>query len=223
MRRRTTKLEESTQYTILPDSQDLFITLTKIASQLNQAGEGTSAANVSSLPPLSQRLSQIRRQKNRTCDEMFSEFMQSSGTDRAQQNVWRDTVAQYRKEANEYEDRRDDQDERWQQEDERRQDATLELLQNQTDMLWHLMEVQERQQNHRLLLQPLFNHLPSSPSSIASSPRHPRTRRGWRGLRAPNHSTQWTAQATEGCHSTSFEVAFFFPPTLLPHPARATL
>ncbi|XP_074813827.1 uncharacterized protein LOC141990487 [Natator depressus] len=189
MRRRTTELEESAQYTILPDSQDLFITLTEIASQLNQAGEGTSAANVSSLPPLSQRLSQIRWQKNRTRDEMFSEFMQLSGTDRAQQNVWRDTVAQYRKEANECGDRRDDRDERWRQEDERRQDATLGLLQDQTDVLWHLVEVQERQQNHRLLLQPLFNHPPSSPSFIASSPRHPRMRRGWRGLRAPNHST----------------------------------
>ncbi|EMP23890.1 hypothetical protein UY3_19064 [Chelonia mydas] len=37
------KLEESTQHTILPDSQDLFITLTEIPSQPNQAGEGTSA------------------------------------------------------------------------------------------------------------------------------------------------------------------------------------
>ncbi|EMP29386.1 SH3 and multiple ankyrin repeat domains protein 3 [Chelonia mydas] len=36
------ELEESTQYTILPDSQDLFITLTEIPSQPNEAGEGTS-------------------------------------------------------------------------------------------------------------------------------------------------------------------------------------
>ncbi|XP_074818769.1 zinc finger and SCAN domain-containing protein 29-like [Natator depressus] len=92
------ELEESTQHTVLPDSQDLFITLTEIPSQPNEAGEGTSAAaNVSSLPPPSQRLSQIRWQKKRTRDEMFSEFMQSSGTDRAQQNVWRDTIAEYRK------------------------------------------------------------------------------------------------------------------------------
>ncbi|XP_077667047.1 uncharacterized protein LOC144261405 [Eretmochelys imbricata] len=95
------ELEESMQHTVLPDSQDLFITLTEIPSQPNQAREGTSAANVSSLPPMSQRLSQIRQQKNRTRDEMFSELMQLSGTDRAQQNVWRDTVAQYRKMANE--------------------------------------------------------------------------------------------------------------------------
>ncbi|EMP26756.1 hypothetical protein UY3_16156 [Chelonia mydas] len=35
------ELEESTQHTVLHDSQDLFITLTKIPSQPNQAGEGT--------------------------------------------------------------------------------------------------------------------------------------------------------------------------------------
>nr|XP_048677796.1 uncharacterized protein LOC125623024 [Caretta caretta] len=58
------ELEESTQLTILPNSQDLFITLTEIPSQPNEAGEGTSAAaNVSSLPPPSQRLSQIRQRK----------------------------------------------------------------------------------------------------------------------------------------------------------------
>ncbi|XP_053900150.1 zinc finger and SCAN domain-containing protein 29-like [Malaclemys terrapin pileata] len=62
------EVEESTQHTILPDSQDLFLTLTEIPSQGgipdHEAVEGTSAANVSSLPPPSQRLSQIRRQKN---------------------------------------------------------------------------------------------------------------------------------------------------------------
>ncbi|EMP29560.1 hypothetical protein UY3_13324 [Chelonia mydas] len=36
------ELEESTQHTVLPYSQDLFITLTEILSQLNEAGEGTS-------------------------------------------------------------------------------------------------------------------------------------------------------------------------------------
>ncbi|XP_074987276.1 zinc finger protein with KRAB and SCAN domains 2-like [Caretta caretta] len=59
------ELEARSQHTVLPDSQDLFITLTEIPSQPNEAGEGTSeAANVSSLPPLSQRLSQIRLRKN---------------------------------------------------------------------------------------------------------------------------------------------------------------
>ncbi|EMP36606.1 hypothetical protein UY3_06229 [Chelonia mydas] len=108
-------------------------------------------------------------------DEMVSELMQLSGTDRAQQHVWRDTVAQYRKVANEREDRRDDKDERWRQEYQRRQDAMLGLLRDQIDMLQRLVEVQEQQQDHRLPLQPLFNSPLSSPSSIASSPRCPRT------------------------------------------------
>nr|XP_048703471.1 uncharacterized protein LOC125635622 [Caretta caretta] len=37
------KLEESTQHTVLPDSQDLFITLTEIPSYPNEARKGTSA------------------------------------------------------------------------------------------------------------------------------------------------------------------------------------
>ncbi|EMP25021.1 hypothetical protein UY3_17917 [Chelonia mydas] len=40
------ELEESTQHTVLPDSQDLFITLTEIPSQPNQAGEGTSGQDI---------------------------------------------------------------------------------------------------------------------------------------------------------------------------------
>ncbi|EMP32850.1 Serine/threonine-protein phosphatase 2A 55 kDa regulatory subunit B gamma isoform, partial [Chelonia mydas] len=36
------ELGESTQHTVLPDSQDLFITLIEIPSQPNEAGEGTS-------------------------------------------------------------------------------------------------------------------------------------------------------------------------------------
>nr|XP_048704164.1 uncharacterized protein LOC125635889 [Caretta caretta] len=176
------ELEESTQHTVLPDSQDLFMTLTEISSQANEAGEGTSAAgNVSSLPPPSQRLSQIRWRKKCTHNEMFSELMQSSGPDRAQQNVWRDTRAEYRKGADECE-------ERWWQEDQKRHEATLGLLRDQMDMLQHLVEVNERQQDHRLPLQPLFNHPPSSPSSIASSPRCPRMG-GRRGLWAPNLSS----------------------------------
>ncbi|XP_074989404.1 uncharacterized protein LOC142073461 [Caretta caretta] len=173
--------EDEPGETVLPDSQDLFITLTEIPSQPNEAREGTSAAaNVSSLPPLSQRLSQIRRRKNPTRDEMFFELMQSSSTDRAQQNVWRDTIAEYRKTANEHE-------ERWRQEDQRRHGETLGLLRDQTDMLRRLVEVHERQQDHRLPLQLLLNRPPSSPSSIASPPRCPRTRGG--RLWAPNHST----------------------------------
>ncbi|XP_053887292.1 uncharacterized protein LOC128838862 [Malaclemys terrapin pileata] len=178
------EVEESTQHTVLPGSQDLFLTLTEIPSQGGIPDKGaverTSAANVSSLPPPSQRLSQIRRRKKRTCDEMFSQLMQASHPERAQPEVWRDTIAQDSKVASERE-------ERWWQEDQRRQDATLGLLWEQTNMIQRLVEVQERQLE-RLPLQPLFNRPPSFPSSIAtSSPRRPR--KGWGRLWAPNHST----------------------------------
>ncbi|XP_074823248.1 uncharacterized protein LOC141995763 [Natator depressus] len=62
---------------------------------------------------------QIRRQKNCTRDETFSELMQSSRTERAQQNVWRQTMAESRKTENEREDRRDEQEERLQEQEER--------------------------------------------------------------------------------------------------------
>ncbi|XP_065410452.1 myb/SANT-like DNA-binding domain-containing protein 2 [Chrysemys picta bellii] len=162
------ELEESTQHTILPNSQDLFLTMTEIPSQGcmkadHEAIEGTSAAHFSSLPPPSQRLSQIRRRKKRTRDEMFSEIMLSTCNERTHLNVWKAAVSQYRKAANEREDRRDDSDERWRQEDQRRQDATLGLLRDQTDMLWRLVELQEWQQDHRVLLQLLFNCSPQVP------------------------------------------------------------
>ncbi|XP_065422751.1 uncharacterized protein LOC135975499 [Chrysemys picta bellii] len=193
------ELAESTQHSVLPNSQDLFLTLTEVPSQPSQAStqdsdpmEGTSAAaNSSSLPPPSRRLSQIRRRKKRTRDEMFSEIMESSRSDRAHLNEWKETVSKYRKEASEREDRRDQRedrrdqreerrdarDERWRQEDQRRQDATLGLLREQTDMLRRLVELQEWLQENRLPLQPLF-HPPPSPCSVSSSPRRVRTRGG---------------------------------------------
>ncbi|XP_074977381.1 uncharacterized protein LOC142069574 [Caretta caretta] len=183
---------QASEETVLPDSQELFITLEPIPSQpglLDLEGrEGTSAAKVSTLPlaSLSQRVVQIQSRKKCTCNEMFSELMQSIQTDRAQQNAWRQTMAESRKAQNEHEDRRDAredrwreqqerwraQEERWQQHDGRRQDAMLRLLEDQTEMLRHMAEVQER---HRPPLQPLCNQLPSSPSPIASSTRCPRT------------------------------------------------
>ncbi|XP_053894967.1 uncharacterized protein LOC128842802 [Malaclemys terrapin pileata] len=195
------ELAESTQHSVLPNSQDLFLTLTEVPSQASQAStqdsdpmEGTSAAaNSSSLPPPSRRLSQIRRRKKRTRDEMFSEIMESSRSDRAHLNEWKETVSKYRKEASEREDRRDQRedrrdarDERWRQEDQRKQDATLGLLREQTDMLRRLVELQERLLENRLPLQPLF-HPPPSPCSVSSSPRRVRTRGG--RLRTPSHST----------------------------------
>ncbi|XP_065439180.1 SRRM2 protein homolog rsr-2-like [Chrysemys picta bellii] len=195
------ELAESTQHSLLPNSQDLFLTLTEVPSQASQAStqdsdpmEGTSAAaNSSSLPPPSRRLSQIRRRKKKTRDEMFSEIMQSSRSDRAHLNEWKETVSKYRKEVSEREDRRDqreerrdqreerrdDRDERWRQEDQRMKDATLGLLRR-------LVEVQERLLENRLPLQPLF-HPPPSPCSVSSSPRRVRTRGG--RLRTPSHST----------------------------------
>ncbi|XP_050795136.1 uncharacterized protein LOC127044382 [Gopherus flavomarginatus] len=62
------KLAESTQHSVLPNSQDLFLSLNEVPSQPfqgnipdHEAMEGTSAANFSSLPPPSRWLSQIRQ------------------------------------------------------------------------------------------------------------------------------------------------------------------
>ncbi|XP_065425902.1 zinc finger protein 485-like isoform X2 [Chrysemys picta bellii] len=93
-----------------------------------------SAANVSSLPPPFQRLSQIRCWKKRTRDKMVAEILESTRSERAHVNEWKDTVSKYRKDASEREgmrdqredrgdqceERRDAQDERWRQEDQRR-------------------------------------------------------------------------------------------------------
>ncbi|KAM9139007.1 uncharacterized protein ACDP82_008647 [Pangshura tecta] len=181
-------IEDNAQYAsgenVFPDIQELFITLDPVPSQPTQGGltdlegrEGTSAANVSTLPisSASQRLAKIRKRKKCTCNEMFSELMQYSHTERAQQNAGRQTLSECRKALNECKDMSGDQDARWHQRDERRQDAMLRLLEDQTDILQHIVEVQERQQEHRPLLQPLCNEPPSSPSSIASSSRGPRT------------------------------------------------
>ncbi|XP_065443411.1 uncharacterized protein LOC135982105 [Chrysemys picta bellii] len=171
------ELAESTQHSVLPNSQDLFLSLTEVPSQPSiqdpDPMEGTSAAaNSSSLPPPSRRLSQIRRRKKKTRDEMFAEIMESSHSDRAHLNEWKETVSKYRKEASEREDRRDQRedrrdarDERWRQEDQRRQDATLGLLREQTDMLRRLVELQEWLQENRLPLQSLYPppHVPCPP------------------------------------------------------------
>ncbi|XP_065442838.1 uncharacterized protein LOC135981914 [Chrysemys picta bellii] len=166
------ELANSTQHSVLPNSQDLFLSLTEVPSQPSiqdhDPMEGTSAAaNSSSLPPLSRRLSQIRCRKKKTRDYMFAEIMESTRSDRAHLNEWKDMVSKYRKEASEREDmrdqreeRRDARDDRWWQEDQRRQDAMLGLLREQTEMLRHLVELQERQQDNRVLLQPCITPLP---------------------------------------------------------------
>ncbi|XP_050801930.1 uncharacterized protein LOC127047560 [Gopherus flavomarginatus] len=191
-------LAASTQHSVSPNSQELFVTQTELPSQAtspdSEAMEATSAAHFSSLPTPSRRLAQIRRRNKRTRDEMFSEIMEVTRNERAHLKEWKDVVAKYRKDASEREDRRDERedrrdarDERWRQEDQWWRDATLELLCDQTDILRRLVDLQEEQQGHRVPLQPMFNHPHHSPCSISSSPRHVRMRGG--RLCAPTHST----------------------------------
>ncbi|XP_050806123.1 uncharacterized protein LOC127049417 [Gopherus flavomarginatus] len=195
------ELAESTQHSVLPNSQELFLTQMELLSQPsqatspdNEAMEATSAANFSSLPTPSRRLSQIRRRKKKTRDKMFSEIIEVTRNERAHLNEWKDMVSNYRKDASEREDRRDQReerrdarDERWRQEDQQWRDVMLGLLRDQTDILRRPVELQEQQQGHRVLLQPLCNQPHHSPCSISSSPRRVRTRGG--RLHAPAHST----------------------------------
>ncbi|KAM9173351.1 uncharacterized protein ACDP82_000463 [Pangshura tecta] len=117
-------LAESTQHSVSPNSQELFLTQTELASQPsqatipdNEAMEGTFAANFSRLPTPSQRLSKIRRRKKKTRDEMFSDIMEVTPKERAHPNEWKEVVSNYRKDPSEREDRRDTRDQRWRQED----------------------------------------------------------------------------------------------------------
>ncbi|XP_073176312.1 importin-9 isoform X2 [Lepidochelys kempii] len=137
----------------------------------------------------SQRLVKLRKKKKRTRDEMFSELMLSSHTDRAQTDAWRQIMSECRKAQNDREERWRAEESKWRaeeraeaqmwrQRDERRQDSMLRLLEDQTSMLQCMVELQQRQLEHRLPLQPLCNQPPSSPSSITSTPRCPRTRWG---------------------------------------------
>ncbi|XP_074975095.1 uncharacterized protein LOC142068870 [Caretta caretta] len=201
--------QQASGETGFPDSQELFLTLDlePVPPEPTQGclpdppgGEGTSAACVSRITGSSpsQRLAKIRRRKKCTRDEMFSELMLSSHTDRAQTNAWRQTMSECRKAQNDWEERWRAEEskwraedraeaERWRQHDERRQDTMLRLLEDQTNMLQRMVELQERQQEHRQPLQPLYYQPPSSPSSIASSLRLQGTQ--WGGLWPPSHST----------------------------------
>ncbi|XP_073216701.1 uncharacterized protein [Lepidochelys kempii] len=212
--------QQASGETGFPDSQELFLTLDlePVPPEPTQGclldpagGEGTSAACVSMITGSSpsQRLVKLRKKKKRTRDEMFSELMLSSHTDRAQTNAWRQIMSECRKAQNDREERWRAEESKWRaeeskwraedraeaqmwrQRDERRQDSMLRLLQDQTRMLQCMVELQQRQLEHRLPLLPLCNQPPSSPSSIASTPRRPRTR--WGGLRPTSHST------TEDC------------------------
>ncbi|XP_074809865.1 uncharacterized protein LOC141987933 [Natator depressus] len=171
--------QQASGETGFPDSQELFLTLDlePVPPEPTQGclpdppgREGTSAACVSRITGSSpsQRLAKTRRQKKRTRDEMFSELMLSSHTDRAQTNAWRQTMSECRKAQNDQEERwwaeeskwraeERAEAERWQQRNERRQDSMLRLLEDQTNMLQRMVELQERQQEHRPPLQPLYN------------------------------------------------------------------
>ncbi|XP_077672907.1 uncharacterized protein LOC144264863 [Eretmochelys imbricata] len=205
--------QQASRETSFPYSQELFLTLDlepvppepTQGCLLDPAGrEGTSAACVSMITGSSpsQRLVKLRKKKKRTRDEMFSELMLSCHTDRAQTNAWRQIMSECRKAQNDREERWRAEESKWRaeewaeaqmwrQRDERRQDSMQRLLEDQTSMLQRMVELQQRQLEHRLTLQLLCNQPPSSPSSIASTPRRPRTR--WGGLRPTSHST------TEDC------------------------
>ncbi|XP_048692480.2 uncharacterized protein LOC125630493 [Caretta caretta] len=208
--------QQASRETGFPDSQELFLTLDlePVPPEPTQGclldpagGEGISAACVSMItgPSPSQKLVKIRKKKKHTRDEMFSELMLSAHIDRAQTNAWRQIMSECRKAQNDREERWRAEESKWRaeeskwraedraeaqmwrQRDERRQDSMLRLLEDQTSMLQCMVELQQRQLEHRLPLQPLCNQPPSSPSSIASTPRRPRMRCG--GLRPTSHST----------------------------------
>ncbi|CAM4655423.1 unnamed protein product, partial [Caretta caretta] len=169
--------QQASGETGFPDSQELFLTLDlePVPPEPTQGclldpagGEGTSAACVSMITGSSpsQRLVKLRKKKKRTRDEMFSELMLSSHTDRAQTNAWRQIMSECRKAQNDREERWRAEESKWRaedraeaqmwrQRDERRQDSMLRLLQDQTSMLQCMVELQQRQLEHRLPLLPL--------------------------------------------------------------------
>ncbi|EMP40072.1 hypothetical protein UY3_02703 [Chelonia mydas] len=86
---------------ILLDSQELYLTLEPVPSQdqlvaEREAGEGTSAETlsigISSTP--GQRLSQIRRRKKKTQEDMFSELMCTTKSDKTELRAWRNTLSE---------------------------------------------------------------------------------------------------------------------------------
>nr|XP_048707196.1 uncharacterized protein LOC125637111 [Caretta caretta] len=215
--------QQASGETGFPDSQELFLTLDlePVPPEPTQGclldpagGEGTSAACVSMITGSSpsQRLVKIRNKKKHTRDEMFSELMLSSHTDRAQTNAWRQIISECRKAQNDREERWRAEESKWQaedraeaqmwrQRDERRQDSMLRLLEVQTSMLQCMVELQRRQLEHRLPLQPLCNQPP------ASTPRRPRTWCG--GHRPTSHSATEDCPKKEGWHSINFKVVNF--------------
>ncbi|XP_048699432.2 uncharacterized protein LOC125633754 [Caretta caretta] len=202
--------QQASGETGFPDSQELFLTLDlePVPPEPTQGclldpagGEGTSAACVSMITGSSpsQRLVKLRKKKKRTRDEMFSELMLSSHTDRAQTNAWRQIMSECRKAQNDREERWRAEESKWQaeeskwwaedraeaqmwrQRDERRQDSMLRLLQDQTSMLQCMVELQQRQLEHRLPLLPLYCYWKQKAILIFRSKEHRKNpRRIWK-------------------------------------------
>ncbi|XP_050779516.1 uncharacterized protein LOC127034586 [Gopherus flavomarginatus] len=134
----------------------------------------------------------IRRlRKRRTREDMFTEIMAVTRTERAQQGDWKQLVAKYREAASQREDRRDQREDRrdakndvrW-QEDQRWRAATLDLLRDQTDILRDMLQ---ELRGFRMPLQPVYNLPQYSPCPTPSRTRRVRTRGG--RLSAPAPST----------------------------------
>ncbi|XP_043348948.1 uncharacterized protein LOC122455948 [Dermochelys coriacea] len=89
-------VRQASRGSILPDSQELFLALEPVPSQdqlaaEHDAGEGTFAETLSvgTSSTLGQRLSQIRRQKKKTREDMFNELVRTSESDKKELRAWR--------------------------------------------------------------------------------------------------------------------------------------
>ncbi|KAM7160519.1 uncharacterized protein RBU57_010618 [Macrochelys suwanniensis] len=89
-------VRQASRGSILPDSQELFLTLEPVPSQdqlvaEHDAGEGTSAETLSvgTSSTLGQRLSQIRRWKKKTREDMLNELVHASKSDKMELRAWR--------------------------------------------------------------------------------------------------------------------------------------
>ncbi|XP_067415905.1 uncharacterized protein [Emydura macquarii macquarii] len=151
--------KDENRVSLLPESQALFATQEQpIQTQETvtdwDAGEGTSVDNMAFNTPPShtpaERLSQIRRRKKKTWDDMINEVMNTSAAADTELRAWRISLSDKlnmdmdnRKAAQEY--------------DHSTQEEMLRIMGDQSDMLRHLVELQEAQQQDRLPLQPLQN------------------------------------------------------------------
>lgn len=98
---------------------------------------------------------------------MFSELMPGSESDKPELSAWRIALSE-----NMHSDREARRVCREQEHD--TQDEMVRIMREQTDMLRHLVEVEERQLDTRVPLHPMLNLLPLLPSPTSFSPRLPR-------------------------------------------------